>query len=422
MTKEIYVFDKAAGGITRRRFAKTAIAGTAGLTLLHPLRFAAAQGAPLRIGVVLPLSGFQGLIGQACQVGAELAPGIIADMGGPAVELVYADTETNVDVARTQTERLIRDGVDMIVGAFDSGATGAVAQVCEQNGTPLVINIAADPAITQQGYQYVYRNFPTAPTIVRNGLTAINALFEATGTTPQTAVFMHVNDTFGNAMAGGVNALMPAVGVPYEVLDTISYDPAARDLSVEVSRVRALNPDLVLAVTRLNDAILLVREMVRQRFEPMGFMSPGSPGMYENQFYEALGPYSEYICTAIGWLDLNRPITQELETRFRESQGEAVFEINVGFTFEAIQICADAYARAGSNDAGALVEALAATDIAAEDHPMIGGPIAFDENGQNNNIGASLVQNRERRPRVIWPAEAATMEPVFPMPGWNERT
>ena len=97
----------------------------------------------------------------------------------------------------------------MLVGAFDSGQSAAIAQVAEQRGVPYIVNIAAAPQITEQGYKFVFRNFQTAPDIVRNGLALIGELFQATNTVPRTAVFMHVNDTFGQAMAKGIGALLP---------------------------------------------------------------------------------------------------------------------------------------------------------------------------------------------------------------------
>ena len=58
----------------------------------------------------------------------------------------------------------------MLVGAFDSGQTIAIAQVAEQRGIPLVVNIAAAPQITEQGYKFVVRNFPTAPMLITGAL------------------------------------------------------------------------------------------------------------------------------------------------------------------------------------------------------------------------------------------------------------
>ena len=93
---------------------------------------------------------------------------------------------------------------------------------------------------------------------------------------------MIINDTFGQSMAKrGINALMPKANLPFKIVETISYDPQAKDLSVEVAKAKAAKAELQLVVTRLNDAILLVREMVKQRYEPMGIISPGSPGMYQ---------------------------------------------------------------------------------------------------------------------------------------------
>src|SRR5712675_3349360 len=237
----------ARAGVTRRRFA--AGAGAAGLLAgTAPFNIVRAQGGPLKIGVILPLSGVQAGIGQSCKRGADIAPALFKQIGyTQPIEIVVVDFETNVDTARARAERLIADGCNMLSGPFDSGAASAIAQVAEQKGVPFVINIAAAPQITEQGYKFVFRNFQTAGDIVRNGLELIGDLFQATSTVPRTAVFMHVNDTFGQAMAKGIGAMLPRLTqLPFKIVDTISYDPAAKDLTVEVSKAKASNADFVL--------------------------------------------------------------------------------------------------------------------------------------------------------------------------------
>jgi branched-chain amino acid transport system substrate-binding protein len=64
--------------------------------------------------------------------------------------------------------------------------------------------------------------------------------------------------------------------------------------------------------------------------------------------------------------------------------------------------------------------AIRATNIA--EHVMIGGPIRFDEKGQNPNIGSASVQNLRRTPTVVLPRDAASAEPVLPMPSWQGRS
>ena len=403
----------------KRRQFNQALAATAALVAVPYVR---AQAQKLRVGVVLPKSGVQGFIGQSCQKGAELAPGVIKEMLGVDIEIMSADNESNVDTSRTRTERLVQEGAHVLVGAFDSGQTAAMAQVAEQRGIPHVINVAAAPQITEQGYKFVFRNFQTAPDIVREGLALIGELFQATNTVPRTAVFMHVNDTFGQAMAKGIGAFMPRLTqLPFKIVDTISYDVAAKDLAVEVSKAKASNADFLLLVCRLNDAILLRREMVEQRWNPMGIISPGSPGMYEEQYFKTLGKLSEHSISNVPWYNPNAKLTKVVEKAFlkQNPKDQLVFHgLNVGFTFEAILVAADAFKRAKTTDPKTLADAIRQTNIT--DKMTLGGPIKFNAKGQVEGIGSACVQNLKLLPTVVLPRAAATAKPVFPVPGYKK--
>ena len=126
--------------VTRRRLLAGSAAAAAVFATPAIVR---AQGGALKVGVLLPRSGIQAGIGQDCQRGADLAPAVLKSMGLPDLTLMNGDTESNVDTARARAEKAINDGAQLLVGAFDSGQTTAIAQVAEQKGIPLVINIAA---------------------------------------------------------------------------------------------------------------------------------------------------------------------------------------------------------------------------------------------------------------------------------------
>src|SRR6185295_17137975 len=176
--------------LTRRRL----LAGTAaaGAVMAAPA-IVRAQGSALKVGVLLPRSGYQASIGQDCFRGVELAGPLLKDSGLPDLQIMNADTETNVDVARSRAEKLIADGAQLLMGAFDSGQSSAIAQVAEQKGIPFVINIAAAPPITEQGYKFVFRNFPTAPMILSDAFVNQKEVFAASGKEPKSVVFLHVN-------------------------------------------------------------------------------------------------------------------------------------------------------------------------------------------------------------------------------------
>src|SRR6267154_1007161 len=371
------VTRNASTALNRRRLLAGAAAVTTAMAAPAIVR---AQGGTLKVGVLLPRSGAQAGIGQDCFRGVELAGPLLKDIGLPDLQIMNADTETNVEVARSRAEKLIADGAQLLMGAFDSGQSTAIAQVAEQRGIPFVINIAAAPPITEQGYKFVFRNFQTAGDIVRNGLDLIGDLFRATNAVPRTAVYMHVNDTFGQGMTKGIQALLPTrTQLPFKIVDTISYDPAAKDLTVEVSRAKASNADFLLYVCRLNDAILLRREMVKQRWNPMGIISPGSPGMYEEQYFKTLGKLSDYSISNVPWYNPNAELTKVVEKAFKKQnpKDNLVFHgLNAGFTFEACLIAADAFKRARSTDPKTLADAIRQTNITNK--MMLGAPIKFN--------------------------------------------
>jgi len=402
---------------TRRSFA--AGIGAAGFVAgVAPFNIVRAQGGPLKVGVLLPRSGLQAGIGQDCQRGADLAPAILKSMGLPDITLMNGDTESNVDTARARAEKLINDGAQLLIGAFDSGQTTAIAQVAEQKGIPLVINIAAAPQITEQGYKFVFRNFPTAPMILADAFANQKEIFEAAGAAPKTVVFMHVNDTYGTAMAKGIGAVMPKFNMPYTIAEEIAYDPAARDLSVEVAKAKATNADALLVVSRLNDAMLMTRELVKQRWTPQGVLSMG-PGWYEDQYIKTLGKLSDGPISFSPAADPHKKLTAVLEAALAKADPGVNLNANHVFTFEALLVAADAYKRAGSTDPKALADAIRTTNIA--DNSSIGGGISFNAKGQNDKVKDGAFQNRGGKLVMLAPKEAAEGKPEWPMPSYQSR-
>jgi branched-chain amino acid transport system substrate-binding protein len=403
--------------MNRRRFNQ-ALAATGVVSFVNPFRIVRAQAQKLRVGVLLPRSGVQAGIGQDCHRGVEVTTKVLADLGLPALDIMNGDTESNVDVARSRAERLISEGAQLLVGAFDSGQTTAIAQVAEQRGIPLVINIAAAPPITEQGYKFVFRNFPTAPMILGDAFANQLEVFSIAGAAPKTAVFMHVNDTFGVAMQKGFTGVMSKFKMPYKVVDTIAYDPAARDLSVEVAKAKASGAEALICVSRLNDAILLTRELVKQRWNPMAVLSMG-PGWYEDQYLKTLGKLADGPISFVPWYDPNKKLSKQLEAAHRKAYPDINLNTNHIYTFEALLVAADAFKRAGSTEPKALADAIRATNI--KDNISTGPGIQFNAKGQNDKLKNSAIQNRGGKLLVVAPKDASNAKPELPMRPYNKR-
>ena len=404
-----------ASRLTRRTV--TAGIGAGLLAGTAPFNIVRAAG-PLKVGVLLPRSGYQAGIGQDCQRGVDVATAVLKQMGMPDLQIMNGDTETKVDVARTTAEKLIADGAQLLVGAFDSGQSTAIAQVAEQKGVPFVINIAAAPPITEQGYKFVFRNFPTGPMILRDAFLNQKEVFALVKDQPKTAVMLHVNDTYGTAILGGTKAMFPKFDMPYKIVQEISYDPAARDLSVEVSKAKATGAEVLIAVSRLNDAILLTRELVKQRWTPKSVLSIG-PGWYEDQYLKTLGKIADGPISFVPWYDPNKKATKILNDALAKAHPGIGLNTNHVYTFEALLTAADAYKRAGSADPKALADAIRKTNIT--DNVSPGPGIMFNEKGQNDKLKCSAIQNRNGSTVTLAPKEAANGKPEWPLKAYNQR-
>jgi branched-chain amino acid transport system substrate-binding protein len=403
--------------VTLHRRRLLAGATALGATIAAPA-IVRAQGAGLKVGVLLPRSGAQAGIGQDCFRGVELANPIFKGLGLPELQIMSADTETNVDVARARAEKLIADGAQLLMGAFDSGQSSAIAQVAEQKGIPFVINIAAAPPITEQGFKFVFRNFPTAPMILADAFNNQKEVFDVGGSAPKTVVFLHVNDTFGTAMKNGLTAMMPKFNMPYEIKETISYDPTARDLSVEVSKAKATGADALLVVSRLNDAILMTRELVKQRWSPKAILSMG-PGWYEDQYLKTLGKLGDGPLSFVPWYDPNKKVSKQLEAALGKKYPGINMNTNHVYTFEALMVAADAYKRAKSADPKALADAIRSTNIT--DNVSTGPGISFNAKGQNDKLKNSVIQNRGGKLVTVAPKGATNAKVEWPMKPYDKR-
>jgi branched-chain amino acid transport system substrate-binding protein len=153
----------------------------------------------------------------------------------------------------------------------------------------------------------------------------------------------------------------------------------------------------------------------------MGVVSPGSPGMYEEQFSKALGPIANYCISNAPWFNPKTNMTKVVKSAFAKANPKENFVFhgtNVVYTYESILIAADAFKRAKSTDPKALAEAIRQTNIT--DRTVLGGPLKFNAKGQVEGNLSACTQNLNGEPRVVLPESAAEAKPVFPAPDYKK--
>ncbi len=415
--------------MSRRSFLGTTAAGAAVLGFPRPLR---AQAPTFTIGAIHPVTGPLAEPGQACRVGAQMAvdavnaAGGIKSKGGVKLELLVGDTQSKPENGRVEAERVVNQGARMLMGSFDSGSTNAMVSVAQQKRVPFLVDIAAADPITanlaksvregQQKVQYVYRNFPTGSSFGRKAVQYFTEIFAASGVSPKRVVLVYGNDLFGQNQSRGFQAAHKAAGPPWEIVEAIAWPEPASDLSTEVSRAKALKPDVIAPITRPASAQLLLPEIRRQRVEILGIVGPGSPGLYEAGQLAVLRDELEYVLTSVPWPNFKHPTTAAVAEEYKKRSGGKPFDMSSGYSYDAVFVIADALERAATlDDPDAIVEALKTTSY-ADGLMQYGGPIRFNEVGDNPNAIPTMIQILGQRPVAVWPKEAALQTLVFPRP------
>src|SRR5258708_12628701 len=109
-------------------------------------------------------------------------------------------------------------------------------------------------------------------------------------------------------------------------------------------------------VSRLNDGILITRELVKERWSPMAVLSMG-PGWYEDQYLKTLGKLSDGPMSFVPWYDPHKKLAQQLEAALAKAYPGINLNTNHVFTFEPRLAAPDAYNRARSSDPKTLAHA-----------------------------------------------------------------
>ncbi|MHC1629021.1 MAG: ABC transporter substrate-binding protein [Candidatus Nezhaarchaeales archaeon] len=201
----------------------------------------------IKIGVLLPLSGDLGSIGQKMLRGAQLAVDQINKAGGIAgrkVVLVVGDTKANPEEAVAEAQRLINEeGVKVIIGAATNPSTLAIAPIANERHVVVISPSSTSPEINKpenDPNNFVFR------VIGNDGLQGLAMVAIAEELDYKTAVIVAINSDYGRGLADVINRTFTANGG--QVLGVIYYDPAAGDYLTEMEQIKTLNPDVVFFV------------------------------------------------------------------------------------------------------------------------------------------------------------------------------
>jgi branched-chain amino acid transport system substrate-binding protein len=399
---------KTSSGIRRRSLLAASVA----LPLAAP--HVRAQPAPVKIGIIQPVTGALAQDGEHGRLGAEIAineinrTGGIKALGGAQIQMVFGDARSTPEGGVAEVERMQGEGVVAIVGGFASPICLATTQAAARYDIPYIVDVGVSDQITARGLKNTFRFAPGFGTVTRTALDNLVAINEAAGKPAQTAVIVHEDGLFGSGMARLLNAQLPERG--FRVLETIAHPTPSRDMSNVALRIRALQPDLIIPSSYYSEFVLLARTMQQQRIRPkVGIYAVLNGAASNFRFVREFPEAANHIMDCNHWADPRKPKTAEVRAA-AEATGR-FWLYNIPLNYSCVRLLADAIERAGSTDRVKIIEALAASTFA--DHIMPYGPTRF-ENGQNMGARPVNTQVQNGDIKLIFPREFADAQPVFP--------
>lgn len=126
--------------------ATTAPAATAAPATQAPPK---AQG-PIKIGLILPLTGQLADIGAAAKRGTEGYLSTVSDVAGRKIELITEDDQADPPTGLTKVRKLVeKDNINVLTGVVHSGVAVGIRDYVHTQGLPWVISVAGSPSLTQ---------------------------------------------------------------------------------------------------------------------------------------------------------------------------------------------------------------------------------------------------------------------------------
>jgi branched-chain amino acid transport system substrate-binding protein len=391
---------------------RTLLAGAAAaLALPGTLR---AQPAPVKIGLVHPVSGALAFPGQQCRIGAQMAVadlnagGGLRGLGGARVEALLGDAQSRPEVGASVVEEMMAQNVAGFTGSYSSAISLATTQTAAKQNVPFCLDGPTAQLLTERGLPNVFRLFPSNISLVDDALRALDGLNKGKGSPVKTAVLVHENGEFGTNTANLLAEKLPGIGI--QVKGSIPHATPTRDFSNVALRIKSMDPDLVIITSYANEYVLIARALVQHKVDLAAIFSVSGAG-FNLKFVKEQPTIASGIIDFNNWYNPRDP--RSLPFRRRVETAGNLFTWEVLHGYFAVRLLADAIDRAGTVDRQKVNAALAASTYS--DHFLPYGPTRF-VNGQNTGAAMVALQALGEDIKVIAPDRFREVAPVFPRP------
>jgi branched-chain amino acid transport system substrate-binding protein len=366
--------------LTRRDFT----AGlAAGITAPFVIGGARAQGATIKIGMCVPVTGPAAEQGLWAQNGAKLALAAVNKAGGvlgKQVELVIEDDQTtNPGIVLAFSKLAAQPDIVAFLGSIRSTQVMAMAPDVLKLGKPVMIG-GTNPDLTHMGNPWLFRFRPNDSYSGR-----VIADFGVNTLGKRKWAIVHSTDAFGTAGGKALSDAIGKLGAP-PVLDQ-GYANQSQDFTPVVLAVKQSGADVLGTYFTFENDLGIFARQLRQ----LGVNIPwvGSPSVVAVSSTKLAGPALYGTYGVADYAEESGDAPRAFGKSYRETYKTAP-DIQSAWTFDAVTILSAAINKAASSEPAKIREAI----LSLKKFPGAEGEYNFDQNGDGLH-GYNVVRNEK---------------------------
>jgi len=287
------------------------------LALALTLCAGAVQAAPLKIGVLAPISGSSAADGNDIVKGVKTAVEVLKAEGGipgfDGVDVEVQDSACDPRQAVAGANKLANSKVAGVIGAYCSSATIPASEVLNEEKITMITPASTNPKVTERGFKYMYRmcgldihQATAAGKFMKDQLKA------------KTIFILDDKTTYSQHLAEYVAEECKKIGI--NVVAQEHVNDGDMDYSAVLTKVKQANPDVFYMSLQSSSSGIRMIKQIRQAGLKCAILSQDA--VYHPNFIKEAPEQSQGVFFTFGYADKNSPVYKKFLEKYSAMNGE----------------------------------------------------------------------------------------------------
>lgn len=392
------------------------------------------------------MSGPASTTGKDIWQSAELAAEEINAQGGVFVKeldkkipivLVQGDDEsTREGGIKTVSKLITQENVDLLIGGYSSAVVSAHQAIVADNKVPYIISGGSSTSVSRRNdidTSYMFFHRPSTDDSAKAVILFIHEVvrpeiykkFNLPDDRPLRLALLFQDSPFGKGQQTGVMNLTKELNIPIEIVSEETFRMGESDFRTALTSIKTKNPDIIYAVTFLNELIPLTQQA--RRDVGLNTLIISGENNDDPDYYSGVGEYGDFTLMESRFSPYAIPkgstseTTEKFLENFRNKYGGFAGMMGAA-TYESVYIAAKSIEDAGTVQKGAVQKTLSEISMDHMMEVMEDGLIQFSPDYRESSFVLYVEQMRmdpafdEIRPHIVWPE--SIRETGFTIPDW----